>query len=523
MKGSTLAYLLGTIAVLHLSQLSAASDQHRPSSCPASGVPDLHVELDHRAAGLSEALVGHFSKHAARYARDLAELVAIPSVSALPEHFADILKAAEWVSRRLHEAGLRNASILPTEGPHPVVYAEWLEAGPDVPTVLIYGHYDVQPVDPLQEWRTPPFQAVVDGDFVSGRGVDDDKGGLLQPIHAVEALLAAAGKLPLNVKFMLEGQEEIMSPHLRNFLLSHAQLLSADVVLSADGSQPASTQGGLSLGMRGVASLQVDVSTASSDMHSGAKGGSVPNPNHVLAQILASLHDPNTGEITVPGFYEGVQGLTDADAQDVAAFSVYDSSEELAKLGLQGFSGEDGYGTLERRWFRPTLEVVGMSGGYGGAGIKTVIPRAASAKISCRLVEGQQPADIVRKVTAHINSLAPSWANVSVMDLGGGCASWSSQRHSTSNRAAAAVLADVFGVPPLYYRDGSTIPALALFQSVLGLESTKFGFGLGDRIHAPNERVLVSMLEKGRRAWAQLLLTLPSAQITQQETCHHVT
>ncbi|EFJ44084.1 hypothetical protein VOLCADRAFT_106556 [Volvox carteri f. nagariensis] len=370
-----------------------------------------------------------------RYDKDLAEFVQFPSVSALPEHAGDVLAAAEWLSERLKTAGLQNVELLATEGLQPVVYGEWLNATDShAPTVLVYGHYDVQPVDPLDAWDTPPFEVVKRDGYFYGRGVDDDKGGLLQAVQAVEAWLQETGAVPVNVKFLLEGQEEIMSPHLNSFLHRHAARLAARLALSADGGQPAPDQGGISLGLRGVVSLQVDVVTADTDLHSGMKGGSSPNPNQVLAELLAGLHDPTTRAVA------DVEPITDLDRMDMEMYG-FDPEKEARELGLLAHVGEEGYSILEQRWHRPTLEVVGMTGGFTGAGIKTVIPRTAMAKISCRLVPNQAPGRVLEKI--------------------------------------------------------------------LKLDTTKFGWGLSERIHAPNERLRTDMYDKGRRAWAMLLEELP--------------
>ncbi|KAG2423927.1 hypothetical protein HYH02_015266 [Chlamydomonas schloesseri] len=445
-----------------------------------------------------------------RYDADLSDLVAFPSVSALPDHLPHLEAAADWLAERLNEAGLQNVGILPTDGPHPVVYGEWLSApaGPNgtaPPTVLIYGHYDVQPVDPLELWETPPFKVVKRDGYYYGRGVDDDKGGLLEALHAVEAWLQETGTLPVNVKFLLEGQEEVMSPHLTSFLRQNAKLLAADLALSADGGQPAADRGGLSLGLRGVVGAQLEVVTSGTDMHSGMKGGAVANPNSVLAALLAGMHDPVTHAITVEGFYDDVLPMTEQDRRDVEAYG-FDAQQELLELGLYGHVGEQGYSVLEQRWHRPTLEVVGMSGGFTGEGIKTVIPARASAKISCRLVPKQTPQDILEKLQAHVAKHCPAYARCSLSALGGGAFPWTNPRNSLALAAAAEVhTAMAGGKPPLFLRDGATIPALAAFQQELQIDTTKFGWGLSEKIHAPNERLLADMYDKGRRAWATIL------------------
>ncbi|GIL88968.1 hypothetical protein Vretifemale_16870, partial [Volvox reticuliferus] len=464
---------------------------------------------DWDASDILRKVLQRLESQSDRYDKDLAELVRFPSVSALPQHEGDVLAAAKWLSERLRAAGLQNVEILPTDGAQPVVYGEWLGAtDPHAPTVLVYGHYDVQPVDPLDAWESPPFEVSKRNGYYYGRGVDDDKGGLLQAVQAVEAWLQETGAVPVNVKFILEGQEEVMSPHLTTFLQRHAGRLVADLALSADGGQPAADRGGISLGLRGVVSLQVDVVTAGTDMHSGMKGGSSANPNHVLAVLLAGMRDPGTQAVTVNGFYDDVAPITDLDRRDIETYD-FDPEKEAVELGLLGYVGEQGYSILEQRWLRPTLEVVGMTGGFTGEGIKTVIPRSAMAKISCRLVPRQTPQDILEKVARHIVMNCPPYARCNVTALGGGAFPFANPRNSPGNAAAAVVHAALNDKPPLYLRDGATIPALAAFQQVLNVDTTKFGWGLSERIHAPNERLQVDMYVKGRRAWAMLLEELP--------------
>eukprot|EP00879_Flechtneria_rotunda_P000736 GHRR01000856.1.p1 GENE.GHRR01000856.1~~GHRR01000856.1.p1 ORF type:complete len:497 (+),score=111.37 GHRR01000856.1:1888-3378(+) len=446
-------------------------------------------------------------KRSDQFTKDLLELVAIPSISSLPEHIEHINKAVEWLQERLKAAGLEDVQALATTGAQPVVYADWLHA-PGKPTILVYGHYDVQPVDPLDLWATPPFEPTIRGDYFYGRGVDDDKGGLLQAIHAVEAYLATSKALPVNIKFLLEGQEEIGSPNLENFLQLHKGgiLAGADLALSADGGQISATQPGINTGLRGAIALEVEVSTAGIDMHSGMKGGSVQNANHALVTLLSSLKD-GKGTVTVKGFYDDVEDMSGEDKQDVAAFP-FDIEAEQEALGVSGFMGEQGYNILEQRWYRPTLDIVGMWGGFTGAGIKTVIPRIATAKLSCRLVAKQHPDDITQKIKKHLEASAPPLSNVTVKVLGFRSHPWVSTKDTLGNQLAGQVLEQVMGTKPVYYRDGGTIPALAYFQQTLGLNSTIFGFGLGEKIHAPNERLLIKMYHMGRTAWVELLALL---------------
>ncbi|KAL6753947.1 hypothetical protein V8C86DRAFT_407171 [Haematococcus lacustris] len=474
---------------------------------------------------------------------DLAQLVAFPSVSADPASVSAVRAAAEWLAQRLRAAGLDHVAVLETSGEHPVVFARHLLLPPGsggegpgarpgaagrvlCPLCCCMATMMWQPVDPLEQWQSPPFTLTQRQGHLYGRGVDDDKGGLLQALHAVEALVRASRcegpppparppslpaypgpGHPLLIKLFFEGQEEIMSPHLSQFLEAERDLLAADLVMSADGGQPGEGQGGISLGLRGVVGMEVEVVTAATDMHSGMKGGSVANPNSVLARLLAGLHHTHTARVAVEGFYEGVAEPSEADEQDMEAFG-WDEAREAQALGLLGSWGEAGYGTLARRWHRPSLDVVGMWGGFTGTGIKTVIPRSASAKISCRLVPGQEPDDIVRKVSAHLEAAAPPYCRISVRRLGGSSLAWHSPRDCVGNVVAARIHRQLSGKEPLYYRDGATIPALAAFQTQLNLSTTKFGWGLSEAIHAPNERLKLSQWHLGRLAWGHLLVAL---------------
>ena len=316
----------------------------------------------------------------------------IPSVSSLPEHKEDVARAGEWVATSVREAGLENVQILPTGG-HPVVYGEWLRA-PGKPTVLIYGHFDTQPVDPLNGWTHPPFAPVIEGDRVYARGASDDKGNMLAPILAVEALLKTEGKLPVNLKVLFEGQEEIGSPQLPSFIASNKDLLACDLVVSADGGQWESDQPNLLVGLRGICALQIDVRGPAHDLHSGGYGGAVQNPVHALVSLLASMRGPD-GRILVEGFYDAVRPLADKD-RDLIAAVPYDEAEYKERLDVDALFGEEGYTTLERTWARPTLEVNGVWGGFQGAGTKTVLPGEAHAKITCRLVADQDPQTILQ-------------------------------------------------------------------------------------------------------------------------------
>ncbi|CAK0764903.1 hypothetical protein CVIRNUC_003205 [Coccomyxa viridis] len=454
-------------------------------------------------SNVNEALT-YSDKNVNRIDEDLLQLAAIPSISSLPEHAKDIIAASQWLIDHLKSSGLENVQLLPTNA-QPSVYAEWLKAD-GAPTVLVYGHYDVQPVDPLQLWNTPPFEPTVDRKkdmLFRGRGVSDDKGGLLQPIHAVEAFLKTSKQLPVNVKFLLEGQEEIGSPNLAELLHENAGLLKADIALSADGGQISAEHSGIALGLRGGIAFEVEAQTVDVDLHSGMKGGSVQNPIHALAQFVDNLHAPN-GSVNVEGFYRGVRERTEEDKADAAAFP-FDEAAEMASLGAMGPHGEEGFTTLERRWLRPTLDVVGIWGGFTGTGIKTIVPSKATAKISCRLVPDQDPVAILEALRAHTEGHAPPQTKLTFRKLPFHAQPYLMPRNTMANRAATKVLKGLFK-GPFYYREGGSIPALALMKEHLGIWCTSFGFGLStDNLHSPNERYMITMWDKGREAWIRLL------------------
>lgn len=335
----------------------------------------------------------YLDAHQARFVEELADFVRIPSVSASDAHIADVKRAGDWVVARMQAAGIENVWMMPTDG-HPVVYGDWLHAGADKPTVLIYGHFDVQPAEPFDLWETPPFGAEIRDGKLFGRGASDDKGGMFIPILAAEALLKSTGKLPINVKFFFEGQEEIGSPHLPPFIAANGALLKADMIFSADGSQWADDQPQLITGLKGLVACEVIVTGARSDQHSGQQGGGIANPIQGLSQIIASMKHAD-GRIAVAEFYDDVIDLTAEDRAAIAR-APFDEASYVAELGVPEVFGEPGYTTRERLWARPTLELNGIGGGWQGNGIKTVLPAEARAKITCRLVANQTPDAIYR-------------------------------------------------------------------------------------------------------------------------------
>lgn len=437
-----------------------------------------------------------------RFLEELLEFLRIPSISALPERAEDVERAGHWVAQRLDAAGVENVEVLPTGG-HPVVYGDWLHA-PGKPTVLIYGHFDVQPVDPVGLWSNPPFEPIIREGRVYARGASDDKGNMLAPILAVEALLQSEGALPVNLKFCFEGQEEIGSPNIPDFMPPHRERFASDLAVSADGGQFSETEPILLMSLRGVCGLQLDVHGASSDLHSGLHGGRIQNPIHALTQILGSLRRAD-GSIAVEGFYDDVVELT-ADDRAAIARVPFDGDEYLEELGLDEEFGEPGYTNRERGWVRPTLEMNGIWGGFQEEGIKTVLPNSAHAKITCRLVADQDPSRIIDLLKEHITQNAPQGVKVSVTPLSILGRPYSISADHWGNRAAAAVLEEMYGREPYQTRSGGSIPITGVFQEQLGVDTISFGFGIEDEnYHAPDEFFRLASFRKGQAAYCKLL------------------
>jgi acetylornithine deacetylase/succinyl-diaminopimelate desuccinylase-like protein len=437
-----------------------------------------------------------------RYQEELLQFLSIPSISALPEQADAVQQAARWVADRLTAAGLENVQILPTGG-HPVVYGEWLHA-PGKPTVMIYGHFDTQPVDPLDLWTSPPFEPQIRNGRVYARGASDDKGGMFIPILAVEALLQAEGALPINVKFFLEGQEEIGSPQLPTLIAQYRDLLACDLVLSADGLQYGEEQPALMVAFKGLAGVQIDVRGARTDLHSGIYGGAVANPIHALVHILDSMRSPE-GKILVEGFYDAVVPLSTEDRSAIAAVP-FDEKAYKEAIGVDALVAEPGYTPQEHVAGRPTLEVNGIWGGFQGEGIKTVLPNEAHAKITCRLVANQNPATIVDLLTRHVERHTQPGVRVTVRPLPGAAKPYLIPVDHWGNRAAAAVLTEMYGKSPYIMRLGGSIPVCELFLGILGAYTVNFGFGLMDeQIHAPDEFFRLSSFRRGQVAYGRLL------------------
>jgi acetylornithine deacetylase/succinyl-diaminopimelate desuccinylase-like protein len=416
----------------------------------------------------------------------LMELLRIPSVGMEPEREQDMHRAADWLAEHLRSMGMSRVEMPVTDG-YPVVYGEWLGAGEDAPTLLAYGHYDVQPVDPVDEWKTPPFEPTVIGDDVFCRGSSDDKGQLFAVIAAAEAYLRAEGRLPINLKIMLEGEEELSSPHMAAFVERHRKQLAADVVLICDEAVLDPQTPLIMYGVRGTLYLEVGVHGPAHDLHSGTFGGAVDNPFNVLVRLLAQLQEPDTRRIKIPGFYDRVRPLGDAERALLAKVPV---SEEIARYltGVPALAGEEGYSTIERVSVRPTLEIHGLPGGFTGPGKKTVIPARASAKVSMRIVPDQDPREIAQLFESYLRTLAPSTVELTVETLG-------ASRPTVIDYKAPAIQAIAqafergFGAPPVYMRGGGSLPIVADFQDVLGVPVVLIGFGMpDDNTHAPNEK-----------------------------------
>ncbi len=424
------------------------------------------------------------------------DFLRIPSISALPEHAPDVRRAAEWLAETLRAAGLEHVAVEETSQ-HPVVYADWLHAE-DAPTVLIYGHYDVQPVDPLELWTSPPFEpAVVDGRMLA-RGSADDKGQVHAHAMAAAAVLATRGAFPINVKYVFEGAEESSSIGLDAWLSANKDRLAADVAIISDtgffeGNIPAIT-----VSLRGLMYAQVDVVGSAVDLHSGGYGGAVQNPANALAQIIAALKGPD-GRIRIPGFYDAVVALTEEERGAIAELP-FDEDAYRRESRIEGLVGEVGYSTLERRATRPTLDVNGIWGGFQGTGAKTIIPAHAHAKISCRLVSAQDPVDIFERFREFVLEIAPPGVKVTVEDLGGGRPSLTPIDHPVT-RAAARALESTFGRAPVYTREGGSIPVSASFESILGLPVVLLGFCQPhENAHAPDEWMDLANYEGAIRA-----------------------
>lgn len=417
-----------------------------------------------------------------RFLAELIEWLRIPSVSADSRNKQDVRKAAEFLVTKLKEAGADKVELCETLG-HPIVFGEKI-INPSLPTVLIYGHYDVQPPDPLALWNSPPFEPVIKDDKIYARGACDDKGQVYMHIKAFEAMMKL-GLLHCNVKFMVEGEEEVGSDNLGIFVKENKTKLKADIILISDTALISLDDPSITTGLRGLSYLEVEVTGPNRDLHSGVYGGAVANPINILCEMIASLQDED-GRITIPGFYDRVAALT-SDERTAINKAPFDLNKYKAELGIEDVKGEKGYTTLERTGIRPALDVNGIWGGYTGEGAKTVLPAKASAKISMRLVPNQISTEITELFTKHFESITPKYTKVKVTTHHGGEPAVT-PTNSVSYKAASKAFVEVFGKAPIPTRDGGSIPIVALFKKELGLDTVLMGFGFdSDAIHSPNE------------------------------------
>jgi acetylornithine deacetylase/succinyl-diaminopimelate desuccinylase-like protein len=449
---------------------------------------------------LAPDLEKHLAANDKKALDELFDLLRIPSVSARSEHTPDIKRCAEWVQKSMTAAGMK-AKIMPTGG-HPVVLGEWRGAGDKAPTVLVYGHYDVQPAEPLELWTSPAFEPVIRDGRIYARGSVDDKGQLFLHIKAIEAHLKVRGKLPVNMIVLAEGEEEVGSENLEKFIEENAKLLACDYVVISDSSMFAPGLPSILSSLRGLAYFQIDVQGAAGDLHSGSYGGAVANPATVLARIIASFHDAD-GHIAIAGFYDKVKDWS-ASAREAIRKLPFTDKTFLEESAATAAVGEKGYSTLERVWTRPTCEVNGLLSGYTGEGAKTVLPAKAMAKVSCRLVPDQSPPEIQELMKAHIAKLTPPGVTVTVQHLHGG-RPWRAELDGPLFDAARRALKTAFAKDPVIVGEGGSIPVVGDFQRVLGAPVLLVGFGLpGENAHAPDEWMLEENFVKGMRAMAAL-------------------
>jgi acetylornithine deacetylase/succinyl-diaminopimelate desuccinylase-like protein len=435
-----------------------------------------------------------------RYLEELKALLAIPSISALPEHAADVRRCAEWCGDEMRRVGLQNVRLIETPG-NPVVYGDWLGAE-GAPTILFYGHYDVQPVDPLNLWESPPFEATIRDGEIFARGSADDKGQVFMHLKAVEAHLKQSGRLPVNMKIILEGEEEVGSEHLDDFIRGHKSDLKADVVVISDSGMFARGVPSICYGLRGLVYFQIDLRGSSTDLHSGSFGGAVANPAFVLAQMVTQMKD-KSGRIKIPNFYDDVKPLQDEERKAWASLP-FNEKQYRKDFGIPKLFGETGFTTLERTWARPTLEVNGLLSGFTGEGAKTVLPAVSMAKISMRLVPDQDPNKIAGLFEDYVRKIAPKTVELKITRMQGG-KPWMTSFDNPYVQAAGRAIEKGFGRSPIFTREGGSIPVVSTFQEELGLPSVLFGVGLPDEnAHAPNEKLDVSNFHNGIIASAYL-------------------
>lgn len=451
----------------------------------------------------------YLSRQADANLSELQALLRIPSVSADSVHKQDVVAAAEFVVKSLTEAGC-TAEIVPTKG-HPIVWGEWTKR-PGAPTVLVYGHYDVQPADPLDQWESPPFAAEIRDGKVYARGATDDKGQMFTHIKSVAAWLQAVGELPVNVKFLIEGEEEVGSNNLDLFIEQNRERCACDVAVISDTAQYGPGMPAITYGLRGIMACEVTVFGPKQDLHSGVFGGSIANPVNVLTRLLAKIQDEN-GRVLIPGFYDDVLELTPEERREFASLP-FDEAAYLEGLGVPATAGESGFSTLERRWARPTFDINGIIGGYTGEGPKTIIPAKATAKITCRLVPNQMAGKLTDRLESFLRENCPSGVRLKFHKWHG-CEAVLCDLHSPYMAAARLAITQGFGKPPVMIREGGSIPVVATFKRQLGVDTLLLGWGQNtDNLHSPNEHFSVDAFHRGTLASAWLWQEIANKQVS---------
>lgn len=449
------------------------------------------------------AALAYARDHQAEFLNSLKEVVSFASISTSDEHKPEIEKTADWIAKRLEALGMAHVAVMPTTG-HPVVYGEWLGA-PGKPTMLIYGHYDVQPVDPLELWHTKPFAPTVRDENLYARGASDMKGQVMASLNAVEAV-TQTGKLPINIKFLIEGEEEIGSPSLTAWIQDNKDLLKSDFCLNPDAGMLGKEFPTITYGLRGLAFFELTIHGPDHDLHSGVFGGVVHNPAKALAELLAGMHDENN-HITLPGFYNSVRSLEAEERTNLAQLPITDDFIKQ-QTGVAEIWGEAGFTAVERVGARPTLEINGMLSGFTGAGQKTVLPAWAMAKISCRLVPDQNPDEVYEQMKQYLQEKAPKTIRWELKKYSGAPASIS-DIHQPGVKALSQAIETVWGKPPLFKREGGSVPVVGMMQTILGIESVLTGFGLpDDNLHAPNEKMHIPTWYRGIETLIRLLFNL---------------
>ncbi len=447
-------------------------------------------------------ILNYIENEEQRYLDELNSFLKFPSISADPGHKQDMADCADWLMGRIKDAGIGDVRLMETPG-HPIIYAEWKGAGENAPTLLVYGHYDVQPADPIDLWDTPPFEPQVRDGFLYARGSSDDKGQLYTYIKAVEAFFKVNGNMPVNIKFLIEGEEEAQESHLDDFIKENKDMLACDVVAVSDTEWFADDLPSICYGLRGIAFAEVNLTGPNRDLHSGTFGGAVDNPVEVLCRLISKLKD-EYGRVTIPGFYDDVRELTQEEREDFRKLP-YDEKSYCEDLGVASLRGEHGYTTMERTWARPTLELNGVSGGYAGEGIKTVLPSKSHAKISMRLVPHQNAEDIAGKLESFLKQLAPPTVKIEVKAAAGGNPVLV-PRDSIAVEAAKKAFKKAFGKETVFMREGGSIPIVELFDTVLKAPTALLGLGLPtDNIHSPNENFALKNYYGGIRTAAYFI------------------